>query len=144
MAEHGQTETALVPVPGGELFVEVSGRGPAVVLIHAGICDARMWDGQVRSLTERYTVVRYDCRGFGRSRTEPVAFSNRHDLVKSNSESANRELSSPAPSGMLQSDIDRAEGSSYTVSSRSRSLAASSSARRSPCTARSPAATERA
>lgn len=81
MAEHAQTETVFIPVPHGELYVERNGRGPAVVLIHAGVCDLRMWDGQVRSLSERYTVVRYDCRGFGRSRSEPVAFSNRHDLA---------------------------------------------------------------
>jgi pimeloyl-ACP methyl ester carboxylesterase len=68
-------------VAGGELFYKQSGSGPAVVLVHAGICDLRMWDAQVAALAEHYTVVRYDCRGFGRTRTEPVAFSNRQDLA---------------------------------------------------------------
>jgi pimeloyl-ACP methyl ester carboxylesterase len=52
------------------------------VLLHAGIADMRMWDTQVASLAERYAVVRYDARGFGRSRSEPVAFSNRRDLTE--------------------------------------------------------------
>ena len=29
-----------------ELHVEAAGRGSAVVLLHAGVCDSRMWDPQ--------------------------------------------------------------------------------------------------
>jgi pimeloyl-ACP methyl ester carboxylesterase len=52
-----------------------------VVFVHAGIADQRMWDAQVAALAAHYTMLRYDCRGFGRTTTEPVAFSNRQDLV---------------------------------------------------------------
>lgn len=69
------------PVPGGELYYEVAGDGPPVVLIHAGIADLRMWDEQVAALAGRHRVIRYDCRGYGRTRSAPVAFSNRQDVV---------------------------------------------------------------
>lgn len=74
------TTTNMLAVRGGQLFYEVAGTGPAVVLIHAGIADHTMWDEQVPVLAERYQVVRYDCRGFGRTRSEPGSFSNREDL----------------------------------------------------------------
>lgn len=73
--------TGYAPVDGGELAYEVAGEGPAVVLIHAGIADMGMWDDQVAALASQFRVVRYDCRGFGRTRSEPVAFSNRQDVV---------------------------------------------------------------
>jgi pimeloyl-ACP methyl ester carboxylesterase len=49
------------------LWVEDTGSGPLVVLIHAGVMDARTWDRQVPALAERYRVLRYDCPGYGRS-----------------------------------------------------------------------------
>ena len=35
-----------IPVQGGTLWAQWAGSGSAVVLIHAGIADARMWDPQ--------------------------------------------------------------------------------------------------
>lgn len=43
------------------------GRGPLVVLSHALGCDLTMWDGVADALQDRYTVLRYDHRGHGRS-----------------------------------------------------------------------------
>jgi pimeloyl-ACP methyl ester carboxylesterase len=51
-----------------------------LVLIHAGIADRRMWDEQFREFSQTYRVIRYDTRGFGKSKTENVEFSNRQDL----------------------------------------------------------------
>lgn len=53
--------------PGGRLAYQVSGEGPAIVLVHGFGLDRRMWDPQVRHLESRCQVVRYDCRGFGES-----------------------------------------------------------------------------
>ncbi|MFH9953093.1 alpha/beta fold hydrolase [Streptomyces roseolus] len=37
-----------------------------VVLLHSGVCDRRMWDGQFQALADAgYRVVRCDLRGFG-------------------------------------------------------------------------------
>jgi 3-oxoadipate enol-lactonase len=49
------------------LSYEAAGSGPAVLLMHAGITDRRMWDPQWRALTERFHTIRYDARGFGAS-----------------------------------------------------------------------------
>jgi 3-oxoadipate enol-lactonase len=71
-----------VTVPGGRLFVVDEGSGPPVVLLHAGIVDLRAWDAFVPHLVAAgFRAVRYDARGWGRSTTEAVDFSNRADLV---------------------------------------------------------------
>lgn len=49
------------------LWHEIRGSGGPVVLLHAGGTDARMWDEQFAPLAERFRVLRFDARGFGRS-----------------------------------------------------------------------------
>jgi pimeloyl-ACP methyl ester carboxylesterase len=70
-----------VGVQGGRLWAQWTGEGSGVVLMHAGIADARMWDPQWDALAAGHRVVRYDLRGFGRSEVEHVTFSNRADVV---------------------------------------------------------------
>jgi pimeloyl-ACP methyl ester carboxylesterase len=71
-----------VDVPGGRLWVADDGTGPPIVLLHAGIADLRAWDPMVAGLVAAgHRAVRYDARGFGRTVTEDVPFSNRADLV---------------------------------------------------------------
>jgi pimeloyl-ACP methyl ester carboxylesterase len=72
--------TGFLEVPGGQLYYEVAGTGHQVALIHAGVADNRMWDEQFTALADRYRVIRYDTRGYGKTRTEGVEFSNRQDL----------------------------------------------------------------
>jgi pimeloyl-ACP methyl ester carboxylesterase len=64
------------------LYKEVAGDGPAVVLIHAGICDARMWDPQWTTFPREHRTIRYDLRGFGRSPLTPGPFANARDLAE--------------------------------------------------------------
>jgi len=72
----------LIDVPGGRLLVVDEGAGPPVFLLHAGIVDLRAWDAFVPHLVGGgFRAVRYDARGWGRSTTDDVAFSNRADLV---------------------------------------------------------------
>jgi pimeloyl-ACP methyl ester carboxylesterase len=73
--------SGLAPVSGGRLAYDLEGEGPALVLVHAGICDRRMWDGVWPALTARHRVVRYDARGFGESSPAKAPFSPRADLV---------------------------------------------------------------
>jgi pimeloyl-ACP methyl ester carboxylesterase len=54
-------------VEGGSLYYEIAGAGLPVVLIHGFTLDTRMWDDQFLPLAQRYRVLRYDQRGFGRS-----------------------------------------------------------------------------
>lgn len=77
------TETGYCPVDGGELYYEAEGdpAGPALLFIHAGVADCSMWDAQVAHLRATHRVVRFDTRGYGRTRTDDVAFSNRADAI---------------------------------------------------------------
>jgi pimeloyl-ACP methyl ester carboxylesterase len=71
-----------VEVPGGSLFATSDGAGPPIVLIHAAIVDSRAWDAMVPGLVAAgFRVIRYDYRGFGRTTTEDVEYSNRADLI---------------------------------------------------------------
>ena len=74
-------QSGKVDVPGATLFWESTGRGHALVLVHAGICDQSMWDDDVPSFAGGHQVITYDTRGFGATRSTDVAFSNRADLI---------------------------------------------------------------
>ena len=68
-------------VPGGSLWYEDRGEGPAAVLIHAGIADARMWERQMRSFSPEFRTIRYDDRAFGRSPVPTAPFSPIQDVA---------------------------------------------------------------
>jgi len=72
-----------IEVEGGRLYVEQDGEGTAVVFLHPGLWDCRTWDEQFSLFADRYHVLRYDARGYGRSsRIEPgVAYSSVRDLL---------------------------------------------------------------
>lgn len=56
------------------------GNGPAIVFLHAGVADKRMWRDQMASFAGHHRVVAYDRRGFGESRYESETFSHMQDL----------------------------------------------------------------
>lgn len=76
-----KTQTGFLETNGARLYYEVDGDGHPLLLIHGGLGSLRMWDAQVPTLAERYRVIRYDARGFGRSETDDVEFTNRGDAV---------------------------------------------------------------
>jgi len=65
----------------GSLYYEAGGSGRPILLIHAGVADCSMWDNQINFFSQSYRVIRYDMRGYGRSRTETTEFSNRQDII---------------------------------------------------------------
>jgi 3-oxoadipate enol-lactonase len=67
---------------GGSFYYEVDGdpAHPTIVLIHAGVATLRMWDALVPVLAATHRVIRYDTRGFGRTETTDVHFSEVDDL----------------------------------------------------------------
>lgn len=71
--------SGFVEVEGGRLYYEAEGSGHPLLMIHGGLGSLRMWDGQVPAFAQRYRVIRYDTRGFGRTETEDVEFSNLED-----------------------------------------------------------------
>lgn len=62
----------ILELAGSSLAYDVRGSGPAVVLIHGGGFDRRLWDGQVDALARHFRVIRYDVRGAGRSGNTPM------------------------------------------------------------------------
>ena len=67
-------------VNGTHLYYEVYGRGPALVFLHAGLADRRMWDDQINEFSNRFTVVRFDARGYGQSDPPTEAYAPVDDL----------------------------------------------------------------
>jgi len=65
---------------GRELYYEVAGDGPDVVLVHSAIADHTLWDAQFEALRERFRVLRYDVAGFGQSPLPSGPFSHLDDL----------------------------------------------------------------
>ncbi len=63
-----------VAVPGGRLRTGQAGSGPAVLFVHAGIGDSRMW-GQADDRAGHYHVIRYGQRGFGKPSAPDAPYS---------------------------------------------------------------------
>lgn len=80
MAE-GTAGTSWHQINGARLHVEATGEGDPIVLVHAGIADARMWDPTVPALAADHRVVRYDMRGYGRSSIPSQPFAHHDDIA---------------------------------------------------------------
>lgn len=58
------------------------GAGAAVLLLHAGVCDRRMWRPQVQELMGAHRVIAPDLPGFGESPLRPGKFSSVAEIVE--------------------------------------------------------------
>ena len=74
------TQNGFAEINGTKFYYEVSGQGFPLVLVHAGIADCRMWDGQFDTFARQYQAVRYDRRGFGKTAMVAGDYSQYHDL----------------------------------------------------------------
>jgi pimeloyl-ACP methyl ester carboxylesterase len=76
-----EVQSGYADVNGARIYFEFSGSGElAVTLVHAGVADRRLWDGQFALLSQRYRVLRYDLRGFGQSSAPLAPYSHVEDL----------------------------------------------------------------
>jgi pimeloyl-ACP methyl ester carboxylesterase len=73
--------TGFADVNGAQIAYDISGDGPPVVLLHAGLGDRRMWDDQVPAFAQHFAVVRFDARGFGDTRKPDAPFSPSADAI---------------------------------------------------------------
>jgi 3-oxoadipate enol-lactonase len=64
------------------IYAEVAGEGPALALVHEGICDSRMWDEQWERYAQSFRVLRFDLRGFGRTPLAPGPFAHARDVIE--------------------------------------------------------------
>lgn len=59
---------------GIDIHYEFSGNGPWVMLVHSLATDLTLWDALADALATRFTVLRYDARGHGRSSAPDGAY----------------------------------------------------------------------
>jgi len=52
---------------GVNIYYEVHGRGPALLLTHGYSSTSAMWEGQIEALSKHHTLVLWDMRGHGQS-----------------------------------------------------------------------------
>jgi 3-oxoadipate enol-lactonase len=64
-----------------DLWYDETGSGTPVVLLHEGVVDSRSWNAVVPLLGDRFRVIRYDQRGYGRSPMWTGPYSAVDDLV---------------------------------------------------------------
>jgi pimeloyl-ACP methyl ester carboxylesterase len=65
---------------GARLRWRLEGSGPAIALLHGWALDLQYWDPAVELLAPRFTVLRFDRRGFGLSGPSPDSRRNADDL----------------------------------------------------------------
>ena len=78
--DKGKAASGFAEVNGTRLWYETAGKGSTVVLVHGGLVDSRLWDDQMKELSKRHRVVRYDLRGYGKSAAPTADFSPVEDL----------------------------------------------------------------
>lgn len=78
------SQSGFLDIQGAPLYYEVTGQEsqPALLLLHAGIADSRMWDEHIPVFAQQYRVIRCDLRGFGQSRIPAGAFAYYEDLAE--------------------------------------------------------------
>jgi 3-oxoadipate enol-lactonase len=71
-----------IPMADAELWAEdTGGEGTPLVLVHGDWTDSGIWSPLTRLLRDRYRVIRYDLRGFGRSSRPTGPFTRLDDLL---------------------------------------------------------------
>lgn len=78
-----ETNSNTVSINGANIFYTQSNpqHAETMVMIHAGICDHRMWEKQVTHFAERFHVITFDMRGFGKSSIPDMPFSHHEDII---------------------------------------------------------------
>ena len=81
MPPHAEITSGYATSGAAKIYFETAGEGPDLVFVHAGVSDSRMWEPQFDVFANRFRVVRYDHRGFGKSRILDEPFTYRDDLL---------------------------------------------------------------
>lgn len=63
-----------VNINGLSVAYQLTGQGPALVLLHGFTVDSRMWKPQIDSLSKNFTVIAWDAPGAGQSSDPPASF----------------------------------------------------------------------
>ncbi len=67
----------ILPRNGVDIYFEVHGSGPALLVTHGYSATSEMWSGQIEPFAADHTLITWDMRGHGRSDspTDPSAYS---------------------------------------------------------------------
>lgn len=74
-AESSEAVGQMAEINGVQIYYEVHGSGPILILLHGGLGNAGYWYNQIPVLAKDYTVVAMDSRGHGRSTFDDVQIS---------------------------------------------------------------------
>lgn len=80
MTAAAQTGEGFAEIGDAPLYYEVTGGGHPLVLLHEGFADSRMFHDQMADFAARYTVIRYDRHGCGRSEAPAGPFADHEAL----------------------------------------------------------------
>lgn len=74
--------TRFVPSGNARIYIEESGSGAPLLLIHAGIADHRMWKGQLSAFEKYFRVIVPNLRGYGKSSIPDEPFNHFEDMAR--------------------------------------------------------------
>jgi pimeloyl-ACP methyl ester carboxylesterase len=75
-----QRESGYAEILGARIYYERIGKGPVLVFLHGFSFDTTVWDDQIDAFAQKYRILRYDLRGFGRSTSSEVSYTHAGDL----------------------------------------------------------------
>ena len=73
-------KTDFATIGNAKMYLEMSGRGKPLLLLHSGIADHRMWAGQYSQFSRHFQVITPDFRGYGKSSTPNESFRHCEDI----------------------------------------------------------------
>jgi pimeloyl-ACP methyl ester carboxylesterase len=76
-----KNNSGLAPINNARIYYEIAGEGQPFVMIHAGVADHRQWNNEFAYFGNRFRVLRYDMRGYGKSEPVEGEFSHLQDLT---------------------------------------------------------------
>jgi 3-oxoadipate enol-lactonase len=74
-------DSGFAAINNARIYYEIAGEGQPFVMIHAGVADNRQWNNEFAHFAERFRVLRYDLRGYGKSEPVDGEFSHLQDLI---------------------------------------------------------------
>ena len=72
----------LIPFSDSKIYVEEQGIGNALILLHGGHMDHRMWESQVNKFKDSYRVITIDMRGNGMTENGPSDYQNAEAMLE--------------------------------------------------------------
>jgi len=73
-------KTGFADINGARLYYELAGEGQPFAMIHAGISDHRLWNNEFDYFANHYQVLRFDMRGYGKSKPVEGEFNIQDDF----------------------------------------------------------------